>query len=290
MSLEPRQREFVKKVEDYIGGHFRKSFQEANDLRRFVEEAVSAADLGAASGPRTGAETRILETLSRKPEKTQGTVWMKTSWTTQRDEEVVDPLDLDDAAFKQRLQRLAHNCNPPLFSYEEGKKTESAVSRLRVLQGDLQTSMPGEHATVVTIRSNGTLTIEQNVTGAAPRDPTRSLVSMHRLDPDVVCDRLERSWSFAAAWWNDHDGPRRHDPLLYGVGLYDVGRRSFKCVADSGPGGRVLVPPECPENPLIVFDQPRRVSRSVLNTPKPEIARIIKMVKLRFRGWANNPW
>ena len=289
-AVEPRQREFVNKVEDYIGGHFRKSFQEANDLRRFVEEAVSAADLGAASGPRTGAQARIGETLSRKPENTQYTIWMKTSWTTQRDEEVVDPVDLDDGAFKQTLQRLAHTCDPPLFSYEQAKKTETTFSRLRVVQGDPQTSMPSEHATIVIIRSNGTLTIEQNVTGAAPRDPTRSIVSMHRLDPDVVRDRLERSWSFAAAWWNDHDRPRRHDPLLYGVGLYGVGRRSFARVADYRPGGGLPVPPECPENPLIVFDQPRRVSRSVLNAPKSEIARIIKTVELRFREWANNPW
>ena len=168
---------------------------------------------------------------------------MKTSWTTQRDEEVVDTMDLDDTAFKQKLQRLAHSCDPPLFGYEEGKKTETAVSRLRVMQGDLRASMPGEHATVVTIHSDGALTIVQNVTGAAPRDPNRSIFSMHRLDPDVVCDRFERSWSFASAWWNDHDRPRRHDPLLHGVGLYDIGRRSFARVADYRPGGGLTAPP-----------------------------------------------
>ena len=199
-------------------------------------------------------------------------------------------MDLDDTAFKQKLQRLAHSCELPLFSYEEGKKTETAVSRLRVIQGDLRASMPGEHATVVTIHSDGTLTIVQNVTGAAPRDPNRSIFSMHRLDPDVVCDRFERSWSFASAWWNDHDRPRRQNPLLHGVGLYDIGRRSFARVSDYRPGGGRPVPPECPENPLIVFDQPRRVSRSDLNAPESEIARIIKMVGLRFRGWANKPW
>ena len=59
VSHEPRQREFVKRVEDYIGGHFRKSFQEANDLRHLVEESVRAGShasiaLNARSGPTSG--------------------------------------------------------------------------------------------------------------------------------------------------------------------------------------------------------------------------------------------
>ena len=290
MSRDSRQREFVKRVEDYIRGHFRKSFQEASDLRRLVREAVEAVAAGEASGPQMGAQARIRSTLNRRPENTQYSVWMKTGWATQRDEEVVDPLELDDATFKKRLQQLAHSCEPPLFSYEQGKKTEIAVSRLRIVQGDLQTSMPSEHATVLAIQSDGTLTILQNVTGPARRNSNRSIVSMHRLDPDVVRDRLNRSWSLAAAWWDNHDRPRRHDPLLYGVGLYDVGRRSFARVADYRPGAGLPIPPECPKNPLIVFDRPRRVSRSALNAPEPEIARIIKMMELRFREWANIPW
>ena len=285
---EPPQEEFVRRVEDYIGGHFRKSFRGANDLRRLVAEAVVVADFGGASGPQIGAEARIRAALNRKPENTQYSVWMKMCWATPRDEEVVDPVDLDDAASQQRLQRLAHNCDPPLLNYELGKKPKATLARLRIRQGEVQGSMPDEHATIVTIHSDGTLTVVQNVTGPRSRGLDRLMVRMYRLDPDVVRDRLERSWSFAAAWWNDQDGPRRHDPLLYGVGFYDVGRRSFERVADHGPGG-LPIPPKCPENPLIVFD-PCRVSRTVLSEPESEIARIIKLVELRFRGWANNVW
>ena len=285
---ELRQHEFVRRVEDYIGGHFRRSFRGANDLRRLAEEAVVAADVGRAPGSQVGAAARIRTALSRRPENTQGSVWMKMCWATPRDEEVVDPVSFDDAESQQRLQRLAHSCNPPLLNYELAKKPEATLARLRIRQGEVQGSMPDEHATILTTHSDGTLTVVQNVTGPNSRDPNRILVRMHRLDPEVVRDRLERSWSFAAAWWNDHDGPRRHDPLLYGVGFYDVGRRSFERVADHGSGG-LTVPPECPENPLVVFD-PRPVSRAALNEPDPEIARIIKMVKLRFREWTNKIW
>ncbi len=287
---EPRQREFVRRIEDYVGGHFRKSFQEANDLRRFVREAIEAADLGGMPSSLAGAESRIRASLNRRAENTQDGVWMQICWATERNEEVVDPVRLDDSAFKRSVQELAHVGDPPLFSYEQGKKVETTLSRLRVIQGDLQTSMPSEHATVLTIHSDGTLAILQNVTGPAQRDLNRRMVSMYRLDPDVVHDRLDRSWSFAAAWWNELDRPRRHHPLLYGVALYDVGARSFARVADYTPGGGLALPPECPKNPLSVFDRPRRVSRTVLDSPGSEVTRIIKMMELRFREWARERW
>ena len=284
---EPRQREFVQRVEDYIGGHFRRSFRDANDLRRLAEEAVVAADFGA-PGSQAGAAARIRAALNQRPENIQDSVWMKTCWATPRDEGVVDPVDMDDEAFKQQLQQFAHGCTPPLFRYELSKRTDVSSSRLRVIQGEVQGSMLDEHATILEIHSDGTLAVAQNVTGPNSRDPNRILVRMYRLDPDVVRDRLERSWSFAAEWWNNHDGPRRHDPLLYGVAFYDVGPRSFEPVADHGSGGLTL-PPECPENPLIVFD-PCPVSRAALNEPERDIARIIKRVDLRFRDWANKIW
>ena len=286
---EPQQEEFVRRVEDYISGHFRKSFQDANDLRPMVAEAVVAADLGGEPGTQMGAEARVRAALKRKPENTQDSVWMKTCWATQRDEEVVDPVDLADAASQRGLQQLAHSCDPPLLNYELGKKTDATLARLRILQGEMQGSMLDERATIVTVQSDGTLTVAQNVAGPRSRGIESLLVGMYRLDPDVVRDRLARSWSFAAAWWNDRDGPRRHDPLMYGVGFYDVGSRSFERVADHGSGS-LTIPPECPENPLIVADPPRPVSRAVLNKPEPEIARIITLVELRFREWAANVW
>lgn len=286
---EPQQQEFVRRVEDYISGHFRKSFRDANDLRPMVAEAVVAADLGGAPGGQMGAEARIRAALGRKPENTQDSVWMKTCWATQRGGEVVDPVDLAGAASQRRLQQLAHNCDPPLFNYELGKKPETRLGRLRIRQGEVQGSMLDEHAMIVTVHSDGTLTVAQNVTGPPSRDLNRVMVGMHRLDPDVVREGLDRSWSFAAAWWNDYDGPRRHDPLLYGVGFYDVGARSFERVAAHESGG-LTIPPSCPENPLIIVDPPRPVSRAVIDEPEPEIARIITLVELRFREWASNVW
>ena len=291
ISKESDQQAFVDGVEDYIHGHFRKSFRSSNQLRRFVKEAVMERDLTAVPQSLGRAEGRIREALSRRLPDNQDSVWMKTAWTTLRNEEVVDPLTLADDDFQRQVLRLGHDCEPPLFRYERPKQPEASPSRLSIIQGVLGGAMADEDATVAAIHADGTLTVLQNVTGdRSGQDPNLSIVMMHRLDPIVVGDRLERAWSFALAWWNEHDRFLRHDSLLYNVGLYDIGHRSFEDPGEHTWGGGLPIPPECPHNPLIVFEPSRRVSRSRLNNPDAQITRIIKMIELRFREWAKNPW
>ena len=164
VSREPRQQGFVDRVEDYVKGHFRKSFRSLDDLRRYVKEAVMAAYLGGVPRSRSGAAVRIREALDRRPAETRYSVWMKTVWTTLRDEEVVDPLALNDRDFEERVLQLGHGCTPRLFSYKQSKQSDATVSRLRIVQGELQASMANEDATAVTIHRDGTLTTVQNVT------------------------------------------------------------------------------------------------------------------------------
>lgn len=293
-SREPDQQAFVDRVEDYIHGHFRKSFRNSDELERLVKEAVMARDWVAVPQDSDGAEGRIREALNRRPsdnQYNQYNVWMKTVWATVRNEEVVDPLILTDEVFQNQILRLGHDCEPPPFSYERPKQKEASAARFSIVQGELRGAMADEDGTAVAIHADGTLTVLQNVTGnRSGHDPNLSIITMHRLDPNVVRDRLERAWSFAAAWWNLHDRFLRHDSLLYNIGLYDIGRRSFEDPADHRPGQGLPIPPECPHNPLIVLNSARRVARSGLDGPSEEITRLIRMIELRFREWAKNAW
>ena len=152
--------------------------------------------------------------------------------------------------------------------------------------------MADEDATAVAIHADGTVTVSQNVAASrSSHDPNLGIVTMHRLDPNAVRDHLARAWSFAGAWWNEHDQFMRHDPLLYNVAFYDIGNRSFEDPEAYRPGqGHLRIPPECPHNPLIVLESPRRVARSGLDGVGAEIDRIIRMVGLRFGEWAKNVW
>ena len=287
VSCEPPQQAFVTKVQDYVDGHWRKVFGDPEDLHELVRDAVTAADLLQVPGHQRKAEARIRAAINRRPPDTQDVVWLQTAWTTLRDEEVVDPLDLGEGAFQRRVQRLAHECKPPLFTYEQSKRLSVETSLLRVEQGDFDDWSAARNLVVIEIRTDGTLVTVQNVTGTKPR--SHDLVNgldMYFLDPDTVRTRLSRAWSFAAAWWTNLDPYSRHEPLVYSAALYDVGSRGLSV----SPGDRrnaIPLPPEFPENPLVLLDKPRQVSRAILGAPSAEIKRIVTLLERRFEQQPN---
>ena len=203
-----------------------------------------------------------------------------------RDEKVIDPLDLDDVGFNRQVLRLAHDCVPPLFDYRERKQPIAKPDFLRVEQGDFDRWQSHPALAMVEIHTDGMLTTIQNAIGTTGQtDPTDGFLDMYFLEPAVVRARLNEAWSFAAAWWNDRDPYLRYDQLLYSVAVYDIGTRAFERTPRRE--NSITIPPECPDNPLVVFDRPRPISRLNLNQPETEIERIIKLLGRRFTQWSN---
>ena len=288
-SNEPMQQRFVEEIEDYVDGYFRKTFQTPDELQRLVEQAVISANPRAMSMNQGSAESRIRAELDRQPPVTRYSVSMRTIWTTLRDEEVVDPIELYDEAFKNRLLQIGHGCTPPLFIFERSIQCDVTALGFRAAEKISRNAMPSEDGTVVTINCHGTLTVQQTVTDndasqGIHYDPFMMLV----LDPNMVRDCLTRAWSFAAAWWTEQDQFLRHNPLLYNVGLYNIGGRTFMNLTDRNQRSTFTLTPECPHNPLVVENTPKRVSRKHLESPNSEINRIVKMIEIRFREWAEN--
>lgn len=284
---EAEQQEFVNKVQGYVDGHWRKVFRNSATLTDLVRDAVLAANLGRARLRQEQVRTRIEALFRRRPPEISSAVWLQMVWATSRDEEVIDPLDLDDVGFNHQILRLAHECVPPLFDYREPKRPIAKPDFLRVEQGNLDKWQSHPALAIVEIHTDGTLTTLQNVTGT--KDQTdltdRFLDDMYFLEPSVVRAKLNEAWSFAATWWNDRDPYLRYDQLLYSVAVYDIGSRAFAPTPHQASG--ITIPPECPHNPLMVFDRPRRISRVNLNQPDTEIERIIRLLERRFTQWSN---
>lgn len=284
--LEADQEKFVERVQGYVNGHWRKVFRDSATLTKLVRDAVLAANLGGARRHQEQAKARIGTLLRRRPPEISGAVWLQSVWATLRDEEVIDPVDLDVEAFNRQLLRLAHDCAPPLFDYQERKRSIVKADYLRIEQGDFDTWQSSSTLAMVEVHTNGMLTTIQNVIAKKDRSgPTDGYLDMYFLEPAVVQASLDEAWSFAAAWWKDRDPYLRYDQLLYSVALYDVGARAFK--ATPHQASSLTIPPECPHNPLLVLDRPRLISRPSLNQPKAEIERIIKLLGRRFTQWSD---
>lgn len=283
---EVDQEKFIERVQGYVDGHWRKVFRNSATLTKLVRDGVLAANLGGARRHQEQAKTRIGALLSRRPPEISGAVWLQTVWATLRDEEVIDPVDLDGEAFNRQLLRVAHECAPPLFDYRERKRPMAKPDYLRIEQGDFDTWQSNSALAMVEVHTHGMLTTIQNaIETKLGTDLTDGFFDMYFLDPAVVRARLDESWSFAAAWWKHHDPYFRYDQLLYSVALYDIGTRSFAPTPHQASS--LTIPPECPDNPLVVLDRPRPISRLNLNQPQAEIERIIQLLGRRFAQWSD---
>ncbi len=287
---EPRQQEFVRLVEDYVDGHWRKSFRSPEELEELVEQALrEGRPVVVARNVEGGAHKRIGAAGGQRPDRVEGIVWAQVAWATPRDEEVVDPISFMDTGFQRDIQRLAHEGDTFLFDYGQAKDTRVEASRLRLTQGDPGDWRGGRDLVVLDLHENGTLSVSLNVTGLTGGDATRDIGQMYRIDPNDVRRRLEQAWGFAARWWEHHDPYRRHEPLLYNTVLHDVGTRRLE-VAPQHPTGSVTIPGACPHDPLWIYDRPRKIVRQDLQSPAGEIKRTLDMMQLRFKEWEGRPF
>ncbi len=282
---EPRQQEFVRSVEDYVDGHWRKSFRTPEELEGLVEQALHedrpVIAVGNAEG---GSRERIGAAFAERPDRVEGIVWAQVAWTTPRDEEVVDPTSFVDKSFQRDVQRLAHEGDTPLFDYSQAKHDQVEASRLRLNQGKPNDWRGGRDLVVVDLYENGTLSVSLNATGLTGTNITRDIGEMYRIDPNDMSNRLGQAWDFAARWWEHLDPYRRHEPLLYNTVLHDVGTRRLE-VAPQHPTNSTSIPGACPHDPLWIYDRPRKVVRKDLRNPSSEIKRTLDMMGLRFKEW-----
>lgn len=287
---EPRQRELVDKVQDYVEGHWRKTFRTQEELTALVRDAVIGADMANTPFRDSQAQRRIEAKIKWGPTDeghdsgafSSGDIpWLRTVWTTLRDEEVIDPISIGDDQFKRNLLRLGHDCDPPLFDYEQEKHSIVSSSVIRIRQGDRQE----QSLTSVEVDVDGTLVVTQcAIRPATQHDAnpfsTRTYLEMEVIAPEIVRDRMICAWKFAAAWWNELDRFRRHDPLLYNLGIYNIGHRTFRPLPHVGESiGLSLMPSE---EPVVVFDTARNISRHDLGKAD-EISGVMNMIERRFR-------
>ena len=282
---EPLQQEFVRSVEDYVDGHWRKSFSTPEELEELVEQALrEGRPMVAAGNAEGGARERIGAAFAEKPDRTEGIVWAQVAWTTPRDEEVVDPTSFMNTGFQRNVQRLAHEGDMPLFDYGQAKDMRVEASRLRLTQGTPGEWRGGRDLLVVDLYENGTLSVSLSVTGLTGGDAMRDIGQMYRIDPNDVSERLKGAWDFAARWWEYQDPYRRHEPLFYNTVLHNVGTRRLE-VAPQHPTNSTSIPGACPHDPLWIYDRPRKIVRHDLRSPDGEIKRTQDMMQLRFKEW-----
>lgn len=275
---EPKQAEFISQIEDYVSGHWRKTFSSTEELANLVNESLTEnLPMISAENEEIQASQKIDQLLAERPVQTQGIVWLRLVLVSLRDEVVIDPIQFAESDFQRNLQKIAHESNPPLLQYSQASEIHSQADRIQLDQGNL-TDWRGERDYVqVVVKTDGSLSLTLNVTGLEAR---QDFGASYFLDPGSLITRIKQAWNFCSSWWAYLDPYHRHNPMMFNAALYDVGARKLEKLPETVTS--ISIPGEIPFNPLIVFDEATKISRNDLGQPH-EITRIAKMVELRFK-------
>jgi hypothetical protein len=265
----------VKRVSDYTAGYFRKSFTSAESLAAEVKNTIQS--LASIKG---GANVNsVSEAFSHMPRLGDQTS-LRFVMMSAREEEVIDPVSLDSAAFKGRLMGIAHQADVSLFSYESAKTIAVQVANLLITQEDNRRAASRSVDLVrLELATNGSIIVDANVTNRVPSAESYSMQPFYEIVEEDVVGRLQSCFSFCHFFWEHIDPYLRHQQFAWNAALNNIGHRAIvndrnvRTSFSVGFGER---------EPIIAFSRPRKCNRQGLALPREHIDAALAMLRRQF--------
>ncbi len=272
-------RRLASALSDYSGGMFRATFKSPQELEQAVARALRPVISHARNTPvNTSAIDEKLRSLHPVPNQAT----LRIVITPEREDEVIDPVELDSPALKDEILALAHATSVRLMSYERPKSSEAQLNELVVLQANDRASWRDSVDEVrLEVSSQGMLAIDSNVTGrCAGRASSDTLGDSYTISELDVSDVVARALAFAKAFYDERDQWRRYDRLLYNVALGGIGHR--KLVEGRHTGGSIQIGHLTGQHEgelVCAFPRPRLITRADLEHLAPQVQAVLTMLR-----------
>jgi len=266
-------RRFEQRLSGYLEGRFRKVVADANDLRGNITRALTPLVAGLVLPMNPLQE--ISEALaSRAPQTTD--VLFRVVIAPERQEEVVDPVQLGDRNFQDLVLRIGHEQTVHLFDYRLSKKQTLTVECLLTHQ-DGATGARESHVWLELCRS-GRVRVDCGVGGTQGGFGSDFSGAMVVAEEDIQAMGLV-IFRYYGRLFEEIDGYGRHQGFFMNAALLNLGYRTIA----RGPRTRRSYPVRMAsdDSPIVAFDEARRINRSHFNDPSEEVARIVTMFTRR---------
>lgn len=262
-------------ISGYVGGHFRSTFADKEELHDRVADAVLEV---ANQLQKPTMDPSIIDDALRGQPTEQREAVLRTAFAPVRDEEVVDTVLIGRDAFHEEVLGLATEKGIDLFSPWHGKEAEFRVDALTIRQHPGNSS-PLRYASVQ-LTPNGLLVAESNVTGRQASERGVGLSGVQIIEGDVI-DVLRQHFSFARRFYDHVDQYQRQHAVNYNCALHGAAHRTL--AREASTGGAVVMSMRG-DGPLLVHEQPRQIGRSVLAAPEGEVERTLELLRRRMQA------
>jgi hypothetical protein len=263
-----------RRVSEYVGGHFRSTFADTDELHDRVADAVREM-VTQLRNPSMDPSV-IGDALQDQPYEQQEAI-LRTAFAPARDEEVVDTVLIGRDAFHEELVGLATEKGVDLFSAWHGKGAQLRGDALTIRQ-EPGNSPPRRYASI-RLTPNGLLVVESNVTGREASESGVGLSGLQILEGDVI-QVLRQHFSFARRFYDHVDRYQRQHAVHYNCALHGAAYRTLAREAATGGAVRMSMRGD---GPMLVHPQPRQIGRAALSAPEPEVERTLELLSRRMQ-------
>lgn len=255
-------------VSDYVEGTFRKTFSNSEDLRRAIVNSLSQR-LQIMNIPTT--DTNQLQTAVQDFGQRSDETRLNVVIAPVRDDEVIDPVTMEDTGFRDSLIDLVHSRHVKLFPYSRSTDVSCENGYIILYQRNDHRS---GHFITLSVSEKGVLQVIASI--VEQNSSPMNLKSAFEIDEQLIENVLQSVFSFAGEFFRQQDPHRKYHDFYYtaalaGIGYRRMGRSSEQ--KQSYPinmGGSDMV---------IAFDQPRHIDHHDFDNPDSEIQRILAMLR-----------
>lgn len=270
--------QLVKTLSDYVGGHFRATFDDCADLERIMRDKLPPI-LAPLDLPMTRND--IVETKLRNPHSVHNETTLRVVIVPERQEEVIDKLTIGTDDFAEEVLALGHQRNVKLFDYAAGKSRRLERNVL-VIEEQSQSRYGGASAARrVELSPDGAVVVDAVVSPSLrSADDLIGMTGTFFLVKSDVVAALSAAFRFAAELFGRIDPYKRHQRFRYGAVFTGIGFRSLVERPERRSSYSMANNREAP----LVVEADRLVGRETLEQPAEEASRIVTLLEREMHG------
>lgn len=266
---DPDSDRFEKRLSEFVHGEFRTTFNNPDELRRAIEEALAQP----LSNPSSRRSMKSVADYFSTPYGVPQAAMLRFVLVPVRDQEVIDPVRLRSAEFLTRIYEMGHSPQVHLFRYEQPKEKSVESDSLLITQTN-PNSRHGEGEQVrLQIAESGDLVVDANVTGRMQRSWSTGMGDSAVVPIEVIEEVMRGCFAFAAALYDEVDRFGRHQQFGFNAALSGLGYRTLE--RNPQPRSSYTMSMRNGDTVVVAHDEPRIIGRSDLRQPVNEISRAI---------------
>lgn len=277
VTRDAQAEQLVRTVSAYLRGHFRVAFEAPDDLREAVRSALEPHLIG---GVRRTAMRTPRDHLDR-PHSVPYMAMLRFVLTPERDEEVVDPVGLSSEDFRIRILELGHSKAVKLFDYAGATRWNVERDALIIEQSPADGRHGEGNHVLLRLFESGELVLDLNVSGRKRRGNRHDMLDSLVLAVEDIEEVLRVCFAMAKAMFDEVDPFGRHQTFWFNAALSGLGHRQLE--RNPQPRSSFGVSMRGEQAIVTAHEGPRRIGRTDLSSPDPEIKRAVIRFEQKLR-------